>query len=162
MESRGGDGVSITTTVVVVVILLGTLLAPTVTTAVAGLSDPADPLRVSDAEISTDVALVKGDFGSGTYHISSIRVRLSNVSGHGTLLFQIGIPALDSFVLTGSSTVDQRRPTDRTVEYQPSVEFQPDRIRQSAYPARITVRAESGDASVIVAETTVTLGVRDG
>ncbi|MEZ3115658.1 hypothetical protein RYH80_06980 [Halobaculum sp. MBLA0147] len=156
----GSQTVSWSTLLVVLCVLTVTAAAPVVGEISGRLTgSPSQPLQASDATISGDMQIQRSSFGAETYHLSEIQIRLSDLSGEGVLVVQIGIPKLNRYVLTWKRNVSVSTPTDRLVRYQPLVELHPDRVTDDVYGASITVRLRSDGATTLIAERNIRMEV---
>lgn len=158
------DGtVSPTTAGLVLFVVFASAVSPIVgAISEQAVGEPETPLQASDGRIGGDLSLVESQFGAGTLHLTEIRIHLADLVGEGTLVVQIGVPDLNDYVLTWERTIRSNGAPDRTIRYQPSVEFEEEEITQSAYKARITARIRSDRGTRVVAERTVTIEVEDG
>lgn len=160
MRDGGGD-VSVVTTLTVVVLVVATLTVPP---AVDLLRDDPEQTNVGltaeNATVLGNISLQRSDFGGGTYHFSELEVQLQGVRGVGTLVLKVVVPQLNSYVLTREVPLDEEKPRDVIVRYQPSDEFHPEEIGRDRYLAKVTVRLRSDGTSTVVAEKGFEMEVR--
>lgn len=161
-EAPGGVSVSVLLAVTLVVLtgLSVPLIRPAPDSSLDGQAGP--PLRVENASIDDDVAIVQSDFGGGTYHYTPIRITLVSPEGVGEIVVQIATPNVYNIVLSHRTIFRGSGEGTRTLSYQPSHEFRRKDIRQ--YPGdvlktRVTVRIRTDGELRTIAERTVRVEV---
>lgn len=160
MSSTSTEGVSLPTATVVVVIVLTSVFTPLigVTGASQRTASTADRLEAHRVSIDGSASLVRSGFGAGTYHISSIVVETKGLTGSGVIVLQLGVPWFDRYTTSMERQVRGAEGDDRTLRFQPTVEFPPGDVYPGRHPIRLTVRFRTAGESRIVSERTVELG----
>lgn len=119
--------------------------------------DSAD-VTVESAPTDT-IALERGRFGSGRYHIDAppVVVTVANVTGAPTLRYTIDIPA-EGLVVTSHYDLAGRR---GRLRMGPSTEIiSPDRISQRRYNATVSVWLRTGTYERALVQREITVEVR--
>lgn len=158
-ESSGMIGRNTRVVTIVTILLLSVLTPWVASVGDVGRDGTESQLTVDDSTIETSPDIVKADFGAGTYHFTQIDIVLNNASGTGEILIRLAIPELDTLLLTKRVPFRAGQKSDRTITYQPIIEFYPGVIRKSKYVGVITVRKANGSDWTKIASKRVKIDV---